>query len=95
MSDYRLRVERLRSAAAAKGDHTSYAIWKRTGVAQSTLSRLRRGVAKPAAETLLVLSQAYELSVDDLIERGTENGDGVWVAAQTPLAERTTATTGK
>ncbi|MEH0445461.1 helix-turn-helix transcriptional regulator [Streptomyces sp. B21-102] len=76
MSDYRLRVERLRSAAAAKGDHTSYAIWKRTGVAQSTLSRLRRGVAKPAAETLLVLSQAYGLSVDDLIDCSTDNSDG-------------------
>lgn len=74
MSDYRLRVERLRSAAAAKGDHTSYAIWKRTGVAQSTLSRLRRGVAKPAAETLLTLAAAYELSVDELIDRDAESG---------------------
>ncbi|MFE5079928.1 helix-turn-helix domain-containing protein [Streptomyces mirabilis] len=72
MSHYRLRVERLRSAAAAKGDLTSYAISKRTGVAQSTLSRLRRGIAKPAADTLLVLSAAYELSVDELIDREVE-----------------------
>ena len=74
MSEYRLRVERLRSAAAAKGDHTSYAIWKRTGVAQSTLSRLHRGIAKPAADTLLTLASAYELSVDELIDRDTESG---------------------
>lgn len=73
MSHYRLRVERLRSAAAARGDLTSYAISKRTGVAQSTLSRLRRGIAKPAADTLLVLSSAYGVSVDELIERGTED----------------------
>lgn len=74
MSDYRLRVERLRSAAAAKGDHTSYAISKRTGVAQSTLSRLRRGIASPATDTLLILSAAYGLSVDELIERNIESG---------------------
>lgn len=77
MSDYRLHVERLRSAAAARGDHTSYAIFKRTGVAQSTLSRLRRGIARPAAETLLVLSAAYGLSVDELIERGNDDAPGV------------------
>ncbi|MFF2650358.1 helix-turn-helix domain-containing protein [Streptomyces sp. NPDC058045] len=69
-----LRSDRLMEAAATRGDHTSYAIWKRTGVAQSTLSRLRRGIAKPAADTLLTLATAYELSVDDLIDRDVENG---------------------
>ncbi|MFE9098525.1 helix-turn-helix domain-containing protein [Streptomyces sp. NPDC007264] len=92
MSDYRLRVERLRSAAAAKGDHTSYAIWKRTGVAQSTLSRLRRGIARPAADTLLVLSTAYGLSVDELIERQApavvpENSDGARSSHPAPSDE--------
>lgn len=74
MSDYRLRVELLCSAAAAKGDLTSYAISKRTGVAQSTLSRLRRGIAKPGADTLLTLATAYELSVDELIDRDADSG---------------------
>jgi transcriptional regulator with XRE-family HTH domain len=69
MPTYRLRAERLRSAAAAKGDHTSYAIWKRTGVAQSTLSRICRGIAKPATDTLLVLSTTYDVSIDELIDR--------------------------
>lgn len=73
MSHYRLRVERLRSAAAARGDLTSYAISKRTGVAQSTLSRLRRGIAKPAADTLLVLSTVYGVSIDELIDRGSDD----------------------
>jgi transcriptional regulator with XRE-family HTH domain len=73
MPHYRLRTERLRSAAAAKGDLTSYAIWKRTGVAQSTLSRICRGIAKPAADTLLVLSNTYGLSVDELIDREPED----------------------
>ncbi|MEH0520536.1 helix-turn-helix transcriptional regulator [Streptomyces stelliscabiei] len=87
MLHYRLRTERLRSAAAAKGDLTSYAIWKRTGVAQSTLSRLRRGVAKPAAETLLALSQAYGLSVDELIDRDTEMSDGARSSHPAPSDE--------
>jgi transcriptional regulator with XRE-family HTH domain len=73
MPHYRLRTERLRSAAAAKGDLTSYAIWKRTGVAQSTLSRICRGIAKPAAETLLVLSNTYGLSIDELIDRDADD----------------------
>lgn len=77
MSHYRLRHERLRAAAAARGDHTSYAISKRTGVAQSTLSRLRRGIAKPAADTLLTLATTYGLSVDELIDRvATDESEG-------------------
>lgn len=76
MPHYRLRAELLCSAAAAKGDHSSYAISKRTGVAQSTLSRLRRGIAKPAAGTLLALATTYGVSIDDLIERAsTESED--------------------
>lgn len=88
MSEYRLHVERLRSAAAARGDHTSYAIFKRTGIAQSTLSRLRRGIARPAAETLLVLSSAYGLSVDELIERhAPSSSDGAGSSHPTPSDE--------
>ncbi|MYS78168.1 helix-turn-helix domain-containing protein [Streptomyces sp. SID5926] len=69
MAMYRLRSDLLLKTASAHGDRSCYAIAKRTGIAESTLSRLRRGVAKPAAETLLVLSQAYGLSVDELIDR--------------------------
>ncbi|MDX2521344.1 helix-turn-helix transcriptional regulator [Streptomyces stelliscabiei] len=69
MSSYRLRNGRLREAAAARGDHTNYAIAKRTGLNQTTLSRICRGLVKPAAETLLTLATTYELSVDELIDR--------------------------
>ncbi|WP_329471717.1 helix-turn-helix domain-containing protein [Streptomyces sp. NBC_01723] len=90
MSDYRLQVERLRSAAAAQGDHSSYAISKRTGVAQSTLSRLRRGIAQPATATLLVLAAAYGVSVDELIER--ENDDAPGVEPGAPVEPVSTST---
>ncbi|MEU9793792.1 helix-turn-helix transcriptional regulator [Streptomyces sparsogenes] len=69
MATYRLRSARLQEAAAAKGDHSSYAIAKRTGVAESTLSRLRRGMAQPATQTLLTLAAAYGLAVEELVDR--------------------------
>ncbi|MET9506885.1 helix-turn-helix transcriptional regulator [Streptomyces flavidovirens] len=68
MHSYRLCGARLAQAAAAKGDLSSYAIAKRTGLNQTTLSRNRRGMVQPAAKTLLILATAYGLSVDDLIE---------------------------
>jgi len=52
---YRLSGERLARAAADKGDLSGYAIAKRTGLNQTTLSRLRRGMARPATKTLLTL----------------------------------------
>lgn len=72
MSSYRLRNGRLQEAAAARGDHTNYAIAKRTGLNQTTLSRVCRGLVKPAAETLLTLAAAYGLSVDELIEQDVQ-----------------------
>lgn len=74
MSSYRLRSVRLQEAAAARGDHTNYAIAKRTGLNQTTLSRICRGLAKPATQTLLTLAAAYELSIDELIDRDIESG---------------------
>lgn len=76
MSSYRLRSARLQEAAAARGDHSNYAIAKRTGLNQTTLSRICRGVAKPAAGTLLTLSATYGLSVEELIVRIALGGEG-------------------
>lgn len=69
MPRYRLHGDRLAEAAAAKGDMSSYAIAKRTGLNQTTLSRLRRGIAQPATSTLLTLATEYGLTVEDLLER--------------------------
>jgi transcriptional regulator with XRE-family HTH domain len=88
MSSYRLRSARLHEAAAARGDHSNYAIAKRTGLNQTTLSRICRGIARPAAETLLVLSSTYGLSVDELIERHAPNdSDGAGSSHPTPSDE--------
>lgn len=68
MIRYRLRTEQLKRAAAAKGDLSNYAIAKRTGLAESTLSRLNRGLASPTTASLMTLASAYDLSIDDLVE---------------------------
>lgn len=93
MSSYRLRSARLHEAAAARGDHSNYAIAKRTGLNQTTLSRICRGIARPAAETLLVLSSTYGLSVDELIEREAPNDtDGAGSSHPTPSDENALTT---
>jgi transcriptional regulator with XRE-family HTH domain len=72
MPQYQLRSDRLDEAAAKKGDLSSYAIAKRTGLAESTLSRLRRGLASPATASLMKLSEIYGIPVDELIETAEE-----------------------
>lgn len=70
MPNHYLSGDLLLKAAAAHGDRSCYAISRRTGIAESTLSRLRRRTATPATKTLLTLAKAYGLSVDDLIDFG-------------------------
>lgn len=72
MSIYLLRSDRLREAAAARGDRSAYAIAKRTGLAESTLSRLRRGLAAPTTASLMKLAHAYDISIEDLVETRAE-----------------------
>ncbi|MGQ4514255.1 helix-turn-helix domain-containing protein [Streptomyces sp. DW26H14] len=68
MPTFQLCSDRLTRAAAAKGDRSVYAIAKRTGLNQSALGRLRRGLTRPSARTLLTLAETYGLSVEDLVE---------------------------
>jgi transcriptional regulator with XRE-family HTH domain len=73
---YQLLRERLEQAAAAKGDHTGYAIAKRTGLNQTTISRLRRGLVRPTAASLFVLARAYDIGVEELVDT-SEMADGL------------------
>ncbi|MER8197037.1 helix-turn-helix transcriptional regulator [Streptomyces microflavus] len=92
MPTYRLSGERLARAAAVKGDLSGYAIAKRTGLNQTTLSRLRRGMARPATKTLLTLSATYGISVDELIEHHPETSEGAAAVTATPSSEPTNQT---
>ncbi|MFF5451821.1 XRE family transcriptional regulator [Streptomyces sp. NPDC012950] len=66
---YRFRIDRLREAAAAKGDTSGYAIARRTDIAESSVYRLLAGASQPDLITALRLGEAYEISVESLMER--------------------------
>lgn len=65
---YRLRITALRGLAEQKGDTSGYAIAKRTGLHESTISRILRGQSQPGAKALMRFRTAYGSSVDDLID---------------------------
>ncbi|MGW1840587.1 helix-turn-helix domain-containing protein [Streptomyces sp. NPDC002067] len=65
---YRLNFPTLLRAAAACGDTSAYAISRRSGVPESSLSRWRRGKTQPGSISLLRLARAYGLAIDDLIQ---------------------------
>lgn len=65
---YRLRIARLLEAAAQTGDTTGYAIARRTGLSEPSVSKLLNSKTKPGVKTLLLISKAYGIPLDDLVE---------------------------
>lgn len=65
---YRLNIKLLRTAAAAKGDTTGYAIARRTGLAESTVCRWLSGQTQPGSISLITLRDAYGVATDDLLQ---------------------------
>jgi len=63
-------VARFRALAADLGDDTTTAIARRTGIERSLLSRLLRGERQPRLDTAARAADAYNVSVDELINRG-------------------------
>lgn len=66
---YRLRVDHLRTAARNHGDATGYAIAQRTGISESSISRILRGTTLPDLRSLLIIASTYGTTVEELIER--------------------------
>lgn len=65
---YRLLTNNLREAAKQHGDHSGYAIAKRTGLTEPTISKLLNSKTQPGLNTLLAFRRAYGCTIDDLIE---------------------------
>lgn len=65
---YRLSIANLRAAAQKKGDHTGYAIAKRTGINESAISRILRGKFQPDLNSVLRMADAYDTTVEALME---------------------------
>ncbi|WP_327679552.1 helix-turn-helix domain-containing protein [Kitasatospora sp. NBC_00458] len=76
MAKFHLRDDHLMRLAAEKGDLTGYAIARRSGLAQSTVSRLRRGLVEPATTSLIALAQVYGATVDELVSADPDSSAG-------------------
>lgn len=73
----RLNVERLRTAAKAKGHTTDTLIAFHTGVSPATISELAKPGAtrEPKVKTFRSLGRPYGLTVDELILDDEEDED--------------------
>jgi len=66
---FRLDVHRLLEAARAHGDTTGAQIMRRTGIAESSVSRYLRGEAQPDLNCAMRLSEAYDIDLRAVIKR--------------------------
>jgi len=66
---FRLDVPELLKAIKASGDNTQAAIARRTGIAESSVSRILRGEAQPDLNTAMRLSETYDFDLRTKIKR--------------------------
>ncbi|MFF9568448.1 helix-turn-helix domain-containing protein [Streptomyces sp. NPDC014685] len=66
---HRLRIDKLWEAANKLGDTTAHAIYKRTGIAESSVYRFVSGQSQPGLDSALLLAAAYDVTVEELMER--------------------------
>ncbi|MFJ2206038.1 helix-turn-helix domain-containing protein [Streptomyces microflavus] len=64
----RLKADVLNQKAEAAGDLTMYDIAQRTGVRESTISRLLSGRTTPTLSTLAAVATAYGTTLDELVD---------------------------
>ena len=66
---FRLDVAKLLEATAALGDKTGYAIYRRTGIAESSVYRILNGETQPDLNSAMRLAETYNLDLRDAIKR--------------------------
>lgn len=65
---YRLRVDKLWAIARQHGDETRHAIYKRTGISESSAYRIVSGQSQPDLNSALRIASAYGIAVEELME---------------------------
>ncbi|WP_069769726.1 helix-turn-helix transcriptional regulator [Streptomyces sp. LUP30] len=66
---FRLDVPKLLEAAKQRGDHHNAAIARRTGIAESSVSRIVRGEAQPDLNSAMRFAEQYDLDLRRVIKR--------------------------
>ena len=71
---HRINATALRAAAVQAGDTSAYAIAKRTGLSQATLSRLLSGKQMPGRRSTTRLCITYRMTMQELLEQAEPAG---------------------
>jgi DNA-binding phage protein len=66
---FRLDVPKLLEAAAAHGDRNGAAIYRRTGIAESSVYRILNGETQPDLNSAMRLAEAYDIDLRAVIKR--------------------------
>ncbi|MFI1728243.1 helix-turn-helix domain-containing protein [Streptomyces acidicola] len=66
---FRLDVPKLLEAAARVGDTRGAVISRRTGIAESSVSRILRGEAQPDLNSAMRIAETYDIDLRDVIKR--------------------------
>ncbi len=66
---FRLDVPKLLEAVRAHGDTRNAAIARRTGIAESSVSRILRGEAQPDLNSAMRFAEQYDLDLRTVIKR--------------------------
>jgi transcriptional regulator with XRE-family HTH domain len=66
---FRLDVPKLLEAANQRGDRHNAAIARRTGIAESSVSRILRGEAQPDLNSAMRFAEQYDLDLRRVIKR--------------------------
>lgn len=66
---YRLDIPKLVEAAKAHGDDTGAKIYRRTGIAESSVYRILNGETQPDLNSAMRLAEAYDVDLRTVIKR--------------------------
>lgn len=66
---FRLDVPKLLEATKARGDKTGAQIYRRTGIAESSVYRILAGETQPDLNSAMRLAEAYNLDLRTVIKR--------------------------
>ncbi len=66
---FRLDVAKLLEATTRLGDTTAAKIYRRTGIAQSSVYRILNGETQPDLNSAMRLAEAYDVDLRNVIKR--------------------------
>lgn len=66
---FRLDIAKVLEVAERHGDKTRAAIYRRTGITESSVYRILNGETQPDLNSAMRLAEAYDIDLRDVIKR--------------------------